>query len=254
DNFVHTVLKTEEDLTQQWVSNQLTLACQEGFTLVYDEFTRSRPEANNVLLSVLEEKLLAMPAVPNKGSFMRVHPDFHALFTSNPEDYVGVHKSQDALLDRMITIDLDYFDCETETAITAARASISRDEAESIVNLVRAYRASGQCRTKPTVRKCLMIAKVMAVRHARASADDPIFSQICLDVLGSEPMGGDDWALRDSKQRLLIERLIDENCRPLPAPARKGSGTQVSNALGMAIPGSTSTGPGLPVAGLAAAG
>ena len=61
DNYIHTVIKTEEDMTQHWVSNRLTLACQEGLTLVYDEFTRSRPEANNVLLSVLEEKLLVLP-------------------------------------------------------------------------------------------------------------------------------------------------------------------------------------------------
>ena len=26
------------------------------------------------------------------------------IFTSNPEEYAGVHKTQDALLDRMITI------------------------------------------------------------------------------------------------------------------------------------------------------
>ena len=223
DNYVHTVLKTEEDMTQHWVSNQLTLACQEGFTLVYDEFTRSRPEANNVLLSVLEEKLLAVPALPNKGSYIRVHPDFRAIFTSNPEDYVGVHKSQDALLDRMITIDLEYFDCETEVAITTARANTPRVEAEHIVNLVRRFRASGQYEIKPTVRKCLMIGKVMAVRRAHASSDDPVFRQICRDVLGSEPMGGDDPSVRNNKQRNLIDRLIDQNCPPLPWPAGDAS-------------------------------
>ena len=129
DNYVHTVMKTEEDMTQHWVNNRLTMACQEGFTLVYDEFTRSRPEANNVLLSVLEEKLLVLPSMPSKNGYLRVHPEFRALFTSNPEDYVGVHKSQDALLDRMITIDLEYFDRETEVAITAsARASPRRTQ------------------------------------------------------------------------------------------------------------------------------
>jgi gas vesicle protein GvpN len=42
DNYIHTVIKTEEDMTQHWVSNRLTLACQEGLTLVYDEFAALR--------------------------------------------------------------------------------------------------------------------------------------------------------------------------------------------------------------------
>lgn len=220
DNFVHSVLKTEENMTQQWVSNRLTVACQEGFTLVYDEFTRSRPEANNVLLSVLEERLLVLPSTPNKNGYVRVHPDFRALFTSNPEDYVGVHKSQDALLDRMITIDLEYFDRDTEVAITAARAHLPVAYAARIVDLVRGFRASGQYEIKPTVRKCLMIGKVMSIRNAFPSAVDPIFRQICLDVLGTEPMFTDDPAVRGSQQRRTIESLIDEHCAPetLPSP------------------------------------
>lgn len=212
DNFVHSVLKTEENMTQQWVSNRLTVACQEGFTLVYDEFTRSRPEANNVLLSVLEERLLVLPSTPNKNGYVRVHPDFRSLFTSNPEDYVGVHKSQDALLDRMITIDLEYFDRETEVAITASRSHLPYAYAGRIVDLVRGFRASGQYEIKPTVRKCLMIGKVMSIRQALPSSDDPVFRQICLDVLGTEPMYSDDPAVRSSQQRRTIEELIDATC------------------------------------------
>ena len=101
DNFVHSVLKTEEDVSEKWVDNRLTVACREGLTLIYDEFNRSRPEANNILLSVLEERILVLPASRNGASYVKVHPDFVALFTSNPEDYAGVHNTQDALRDRM---------------------------------------------------------------------------------------------------------------------------------------------------------
>ena len=55
DNYVHTVLKVDEEMKPMWVGRALTDACESGCTVVYDEFTRSRPEANNVLLSVLEE-------------------------------------------------------------------------------------------------------------------------------------------------------------------------------------------------------
>ena len=234
DNFVHSVLKTEENMTQQWVSNRLTVACQEGFSLVYDEFTRSRPEANNVLLSVLEERLLVLPSTPNKNGYVKVHPDFRAIFTSNPEDYVGVHKSQDALLDRMITIDLEYFDRDTEVAITSARSRLPFVYAARIVDLVRGFRASGQYEIKPTVRKCLMIGKVMTIRGALPSAADPIFRQICLDVLGTEPMFSDDPAVRGSQQRRTIEALIDEHCAPetLPSIEELRSAAEAGVAIG----------------------
>ncbi|MFH1483914.1 MAG: AAA family ATPase [Chloroflexota bacterium] len=91
DNFIHSVLKTEESVSQQWVDQRLLVACREGLTLVYDEFNRSRPETNNVLLSILEERVLPLPALRLDGGYLQVHPNFVAIFTSNPEDYAGVH-------------------------------------------------------------------------------------------------------------------------------------------------------------------
>jgi len=85
DNFIHSVLKTEESVNTLWTDNRLTQACRLGETLVYDEFSRSRPEANNPLLSVLEEKVLTMPKRRTQGDgYLEVHPDFRAIFTSNP--------------------------------------------------------------------------------------------------------------------------------------------------------------------------
>ncbi|MFQ5874363.1 MAG: gas vesicle protein GvpN, partial [Dehalococcoidia bacterium] len=117
DNFIHTVLKTEEDVKKQWIDNRITVACRYGFTLLYDEFTRSRAEANNVLLAVLEERILDLPAERGgENGHLQVHPDFRAIFTSNPQEYAGVHRAQDALRDRMITINLGHYDRETEIA------------------------------------------------------------------------------------------------------------------------------------------
>ena len=104
DQYVHSVLKEEETMRTLWVDNRLTTACRYGHTLVYDEFTRSRPEANNVLLSVLGEEILNLPKLRYAGEgYLKVDPGFRAIFTSNPEEYAGIHKSQDALMDRLIT-------------------------------------------------------------------------------------------------------------------------------------------------------
>lgn len=188
DNFIHTVLKTEEEMKKRWVDNRLTVACKYGFTLIYDEFTRSRPEANNILLSVLQERMLDLPTARGgaDGGYLRVDPNFTALFTSNPEEYAGVHRSQDALRDRMITLDLDYFDEETEVRITEHKSGLSNGDAIKIVRIVRGLRESNTYEFAPTIRGCIMIAKALSVRNAPVSKESPIFVQTCMDILASE--------------------------------------------------------------------
>ncbi len=187
DRFQSRVLKVEEDFAKRWVDNRLTVACKYGFTMIYDEFTRSRPEANNVLLSVLQEKVLDIGNAPaGEESYLKVHPLFTALFTSNPEEYAGVHKAADALRDRMVTIDLDYFDFETEVAIVVAKSQLPKHDAEEIVGIVRALRESGRCEFAPTVRACIMIARTLTVQRTKAVHFPNFFVTICQDVLTSE--------------------------------------------------------------------
>jgi len=186
DRFVSRVLKVEEDMIKRWVDNRLTVACKYGFTLIYDEFTRSRPEANNILLSILQEKMMDLP-VGRGGEepYLRVDPDFTAIFTSNPEEYAGVHRSQDALRDRMITLDVDHFDYDTELAITQSKSKLSKPYAEIIVNIVRGLRESGKCEFSPTIRGCIMIAKTLKGQNLTPSNSDG-FMKMCQDILASE--------------------------------------------------------------------
>jgi gas vesicle protein GvpN len=186
DRFVSRVLKTEEDMVKRWVDNRLTVACKAGFTLIYDEFTRSRPEANNILLSVLQERIMDLPAARGaEGPYLQVHPHFTAIFTSNPEEYAGVHRSQDALRDRMVTMDLDHFDYETEVAITHAKSKLSKKDVEQIVRIVRGLRESGKCEFAPTIRACIMIAKASKIQNISPSRSNGAFSRTCQDILSS---------------------------------------------------------------------
>ena len=187
DNFIHSVLKTEEEVKTLWVDNRLTTACQNGHTLIYDEFTRSRPEANNALLSILEEKILNLPKLRRSGEgYLDVHPDFRAIFTSNPEEYAGVHKTQDALMDRLITINLGHFDRETEIRITTAMSGIQMPDAETIVDVVRELRGIGVDNHRPTIRACIVIASILAHRGAHARINDSVFQLVCKDVLNMD--------------------------------------------------------------------
>jgi gas vesicle protein GvpN len=188
DNYIHSVMKTEEDMNTLWVDNRLTTACANGNTLIYDEFNRSRPEANNALLSVLEERILNLPSLRRSGGdgYLEVHPNFRAIFTSNPEEYAGVHKTQDALMDRLITLNLGNFDRETEIQIAMSKSGLAREDAEVVVDIVRELRGTGVNNHRPTIRATIAIARILVHRQARARMDDPVFQWVCHDVLTTE--------------------------------------------------------------------
>jgi nitric oxide reductase NorQ protein len=216
DRYVHTVIKYEENIDQEWSDSRLTLACREGYTLIYDEFTRSRPEANNVLLGVLEERLLALPGGGSSGGeYVPVHPDFRIIFTSNPKEYAGIHNAQDALNDRMITIDMDYFDESSEISITAAASSLAPEAVAPVVRLVRAYRASGLYRQIPSPRASVMIAKMMGVHGIKPLASDQEFVQLCVDVLDGKCAYTTE-ADASAVNRGALRNFIEEHCAGAP--------------------------------------
>jgi len=227
DNFIHSVLKTEEEVKSLWMDQRLTTACRGGHTLIYDEFTRSRPEANNVLLSILEEKILNLPKLSRSGGgYMEVHPDFRAIFTSNPEEYAGVHATQDALMDRLITIKLSHYDRDTEIKITMAKSGIIGSDAETIVDLIRELRGIGVNNHRPTIRACIAIAKILARLDGHARWNDPIFQRVCRDVLSTT-----DTAKVTYEDQSLMSQKLEEVMQKVTSPARKSSSTRAKAAV-----------------------
>lgn len=186
DRFIHNVMLAKDRTTWKWIDNPLTLACKYGWTLVYNEFSRTKPEANNVLLSVLEEGILELPTKIGEERYVEVHPDFNAIFTSNSIEYAGVHKPQDALLDRMVDIYMDYYDFDTEVKIVQAHTNISPSEAEKVVKLVRRLRDELPEPERPGTRAEIMICHGLKALGTYSEED---FEQICMDVLASK-IGG----------------------------------------------------------------
>jgi gas vesicle protein GvpN len=216
DRYVTSVMKVETETAPVWLDRALTVACTEGCTLVYDEFNRAPAAANNVLLPVLEERLLVLPKAPRGEGAIRVHPNFRAIFTSNPEDHAGTEVAQDALLDRLVTLDLDGFDRETEVAIAAARSGLDVVQAARIVDLVRDFRCSREWTRRPTLRASVMIARLARTQGLAISAGEERFVELCLDVLASrlkaQPSGEPDPRLRG-----MLVRLIEHYCGAQPA-------------------------------------
>jgi gas vesicle protein GvpN len=117
---------------------------------------------------------------------VEVSPNFRAIFTSNPEEYAGVHKTQDALMDRLITIHLSHFDRKSEIQVTMAKSGISMADAETIVDIARELRGIGVNNNRPTIRACIAIARILARFGGRARMNDAIFLRICRDVMDTD--------------------------------------------------------------------
>lgn len=211
DRFIHTVHKLEEDMEKKFVNNRLTIAIKNGFTLIYDEFTRSRAEANNILLPILQERMMTTSAGKADDYYMKVHPEFRAIFTSNPEEYAGVNRTQDALRDRMVTMDVDHFDYETELQITRAKSELSLEDAEKIVKIVRGLRESGKTEFDPTIRGSIMIAKTLATLNSTPSKINEMFRLICQDILTSETSRVGS-KTNQEKVRIIVNDLIEQYC------------------------------------------
>jgi gas vesicle protein GvpN len=212
DRFIHTVTKMEETGDKRWADHRLTTACREGYTLIYDEFTRSRPEANNVLLSILEEGLLVLPAQNQSEAYIKVHPDFRVIFTSNPQEYAGVHDAQDALGDRIVTIDVGHADRELEIAVAGARSGLAAAKVAPIVDMVRQFRETGEYDQTPTLRTSIMICRMMAQERLRPTSDDRQFVQVCIDILGSKSALADKADGKRAQQHKMLLSLIEHHC------------------------------------------
>jgi gas vesicle protein GvpN len=183
DNYIHSVTRTSEDLQEQWTDGWLTAACRNGHTVIYDEFTRSRPETNNVLLSVLAERVLSIPA--KRGEIVPVHPEFRVIFTSNPAEYVGVYRAADALQDRLVTIQLPQPDAAAQVAILRVRTGLPAPDCERIVALAVAVRqrSGGHAGDRPGLRAALALARVLHATGLGADFSDPAVRAFCRDLL-----------------------------------------------------------------------
>ncbi|MDR9405046.1 MAG: gas vesicle protein GvpN [Halothece sp. Uz-M2-17] len=225
DNYIHSVVKEEDELRQQWVDSRLTMACREGFTLVYDEFNRSPPEVNNVLLSALEEKLLVLPPDSHRSEYVRVSPNFRAILTSNPEEYWGVHGTQDALLDRLVTINVPEPDIETQREIIVQKVGINADDGEMIVNFVRNFRDRAQMENSSGLRSCLMIAQVCHQHEIPVQTNNEDFQDICYDILTSRcPLSPQESAslLEQLFREYELELVVEDEDKDVPSVIVEG--------------------------------
>lgn len=208
DKYIHNVHKSEQTISPQWISNPLTLAVKNGYTLIYNEFSRTKPEANNILLSILEEGVMELPTKFGEERYVDVHPDFSLILTSNNVEYAGVHKPQDALLDRIAAIHMDYYDEDTETKIVQAHSRLKEGAARRIVTLVRRLRSRLAGAEKPGTRPAIMIAR--ALQASKNGHSEEVYQNICVSAIASKFESFEETIKKTSLIKAEIEKLTRE--------------------------------------------
>ncbi|WP_191559728.1 gas vesicle protein GvpN [Metabacillus idriensis] len=213
DQYVRSVYKKDESVSEMWKDGRLLEAVKNGYTLIYDEFTRSRPTTNNIFLSILEEGVLPLYGSKLTEPFVRVHPDFAVIFTSNPAEYAGVYDTQDALLDRLITMFIDYKDVERETMIVTEKTDVEESEARAITTLVMNLResCSNDKNNGPSLRASIMIAKLASEQDIPIDGEDADFQSLCIDIL-CHPISR---CLDSEDSKAKAEKLIIDECRKM---------------------------------------
>lgn len=208
DQYVRSVYKKDESVTETWRDGRLLEAVKKGYTLVYDEFTRSKPTTNNLFLSILEEGVLPLYGSKLTEPFYKVHPEFSIIFTSNPAEYAGVYKNPDALFDRLVTIHMNYKDIEGEATILSEKVGIVKSDAKAIATLVSNLRKQcSRISNGPSIRSSFMISRISLEEDIAIDGENDEFQQLCLDILGypmSRCLETDD-PLSDAEELILKE-------------------------------------------------
>lgn len=202
DRYIRTVLKAKDITRADWADNALAIACRYGYVFLYNDFSRAKPETNNVLLSVFQEGILELPTRFGEERYIRVHPGFRAILTSNSVDYAGVHRPQDALLDRMVGVYMDFHDFRTEVEIVMVHSGASEVEARQIVGAIRRLREKLPDAEKPGTRACVMIAKGLQTIGGRC---EDLLEEFCLDILATKVKGPVDLAAK----RELVREVVN---------------------------------------------
>lgn len=203
DKYVQSVRRKQTESRIHWRDAVLAKAMRDGHTLIYDEFTRASPQANVLLLSVLEEGILVTRSGAEGHSYIHAHPEFRVILTSNPSDYVAVNAAPDALLDRMVTIHLSGYGEETESQILCSTTGVEVEDARRIVRIVTDLRARCAEDLLPSMRTSILIGKL--VRHAQVTGefDECILESIVSSVIMGRAPGIDRRTIGDVVRNVL---------------------------------------------------
>jgi MoxR-like ATPase len=181
----------------------LYTAMSEGRLVRFEELTRCAPEVQDVLLSLLSERAMAVPELTGDDGVLFARPGFNLIATANTRDR-GVHEMSSALKRRFAfeTL-LPIADADAELALVRAEsarllaasgvpAATPDDVLELVVSTFRDLRAmtsTDRLTTTLSTAEAVAVAHAVGVRgwYLRGAAGDPEDVVEALASTTSEP-------------------------------------------------------------------
>jgi gas vesicle protein GvpN len=146
---------------ESFIYGPLSKAMMEGGMLFINELNRMPESTQNILLTALDENLLAIPKLKSiKGD-----PKFRIIATQNPQAHVGTTAVGEALKDRFVWLHLDYQPEPEEIEITLQKLTEENPDnnkiAQIAVKIVRETRRSDKLRRGSSIRGAIDMAQML---------------------------------------------------------------------------------------------
>ena len=143
-NWLYALLLAEGPTPRALVAGPLHVGMTQGHVVRFEEVTRCPPEIQDVLISVISEKLMMIPELDGPDRVLLAKPGFNIIATANIRDR-GVHEMSSALKRRLnfetvhpigeleLEISLVTEQCERLLAESQAQIAVERDVVEVLV-------------------------------------------------------------------------------------------------------------------------
>ncbi|HET6548212.1 MAG TPA: AAA family ATPase [Solirubrobacter sp.] len=144
---------------EHFVPGPLARAMRAGGILYLEEMNRAPSGALNVLMTALSERYLEVPRLGR----IEAREGFTVVGAANPLDDVGTTRLSRGLVDRFVTLELDYQTREEELAIVGRRCGTERAGFHAFaVDLGRASREHPDLRHGASIRGAIDFADLLA--------------------------------------------------------------------------------------------
>lgn len=155
-----------------WKDGLLTKAVRHGWVFLADELNAAPPETLMPLHGLLEDASNRSLELTEKGEVVDVHDSFKFVGTMNPPHHPGTKRLNDALMGRLIPIEIPYLEPDAEANLLQMRTEVSSYEAEDLVELAQDLRSSypNDIQTPCTPRELLKIAEMAEMMSLKSAS------------------------------------------------------------------------------------
>lgn len=171
----------------RWCDATLTIAMRNGDWVMCNELNTALPEVLTVINGVLDDQH-AITLPNSKAERVVAHPEFRFIATQNPANgnYAGTNRLNDALLNRMVKVTLDYLSYSEEVEALSKHTKLSDSTRLQLVKLAD---------------------------YTRRHMDDPLSTRDLVKILRLKEGGG--LSLKEAIRTVVLSRYTEEEYNKL---------------------------------------